>query len=73
MEICGRYSLKYSCVIEEPPETDDVFIFRVIQMLGIRRVTICKGLTVNDNKIYIVLIVKQTRNKSNIIVSTYKV
>ena len=40
MAICGRYRLKYSYVIEEPQETDDIVIRRVTQMLGIHRVTI---------------------------------
>ena len=48
MAKCGRYSLKYSYVIEEPPETDDIVIRRVTQILGIRRVTICKRKTLND-------------------------
>ena len=48
MAICGRYRLKYSYVIEEPPETDDIVIRRVTQMLGIRRVTICKRKTLNE-------------------------
>ena len=38
-------SLKYSYVIEEPPETDDMIIRRVTQMLGIRRFTIHKRKT----------------------------
>ena len=42
-------------------------------MLGIRRVTIYKRKTLNDLKIYIVLIAKQAKNKANIIASTYKV
>ena len=48
MAICGRYNLKYSYVIEEPPEIDDMVIRRVTQMLGIRRVTIYKRKTLND-------------------------
>ena len=56
MAICGRYLLKYSYVIEEPPETDDIVIRRVTQMSGIRRATICKRKSLNDFKIYIVLI-----------------
>ena len=48
MAICGQYHLKYSYVIEEPPETDDILIRRVTQMLCIRRVTIYKRKTVND-------------------------
>ena len=48
MAICGRYRLKYSYVIEEPPETDDIVIRRVTQMLGIRRVTIYTRKTLND-------------------------
>ena len=48
MAICGQYRLKYSYVIEEAPETDDIVIRRVTQMLGIRRVTIYKGKTLND-------------------------
>ena len=47
MAICGRHHLKYSYVIEEPPETDDIVIRRVTQMLGIRRVTIYKRKTFN--------------------------
>ena len=39
---------KYSYVIEEPPETDDIVIRRVTHMLGIRRVTIYKRKTLND-------------------------
>ena len=39
MAICGRYSLKYSYVIEEPPETDSIVIGRAEQMLGICKVT----------------------------------
>ena len=42
MAICGQYHLKYSYVIEELPETDDIVIRRVTQMFGIRTVTICK-------------------------------
>ena len=42
MAICGRYSLKYSYVIEEPLETDDIVIRRATQMLRICRATICK-------------------------------
>ena len=42
MAVCGRYHLKYSYVIEEPPETADIVIRRVTQMFGIRKVTICK-------------------------------
>ena len=48
MAICGRYHLKYYYVMEEPPETDDIVIRRVTQMLGIRRVTIYKRKTLND-------------------------
>ena len=48
MPICGRYSLLFYYVIEEPPETDDIVIRRVTQMLGIRRVTIYKRKTLND-------------------------
>ena len=48
MAICGQYHLKYSYVIEEPPETDDSIIRRVTQMLSIRRVTIYKRKTLND-------------------------
>ena len=48
MAICGQYSLKYSYVIEEPSETDDIVIRRVTQTLGIRRVTICKRKMLND-------------------------
>ena len=48
MAICGQYHLKYSYVIEEPPETDDIVIRRVTQMLGICRVTIYKKKTLND-------------------------
>ena len=62
-------------VIEETPETDDIVIRRVTQMSGIRRVTIYKRITLNDLKIYIVLIAKQAKNKhdkGNIIASTYK-
>ena len=73
MAICGRYRLKYSYAIKEPPETDDIVIRRVTQMLGIRRVTIYKRKTLSDWKIYVVLIAKQAKNKANIIVSTYKV
>ena len=73
MAICGRYRLKYSYVIEEPPETGDIVIRRVTQMLGIRRVTIYTRKMLNDLKIYIVFIAKQAKNKANIIVSTYKV
>ena len=40
--------------MEEPPETDDIVIRRVTEMLGIRRVTIYKRKTLNDLKIYIV-------------------
>ena len=47
MSICGRYSLKYSYVIEEPPETDDIVVRKVTQMLGIRRVTLYKRKTLN--------------------------
>ena len=36
MAICGRYCLKYSYIIEEPPETDDIVIRGVTQMPGIR-------------------------------------
>ena len=54
MATCGRYSLKYSYVVEEPPEPDDIVIRRVTEMLGIRRVTIYKRKTLNDLKIYIV-------------------
>ena len=70
MAICGLYRLKYSYVIEEPPETDDIVIRRVTQMLGIRRVTIYKRKTLNDWKIYVVLIAKQAKNKANLIAST---
>ena len=48
MAICGQYHLKYSYVIEGPPETDDSIIRRVTQMLGICRVTIYKRKTLND-------------------------
>ena len=48
MAICGRYRLKYSYVIEEPPETDDIVIRRVTQIAGIRKVTIYKRKTLND-------------------------
>ena len=48
MAICEQYHLKYSYVIEEPPETDDIVIRRVTQILGIRRVTIYKRKTLND-------------------------
>ena len=48
MAICGRYHLKYSYVIEEPPETNDIVIRRVTQMSGIRRATIHKRKTLND-------------------------
>ena len=48
MAICGQYHLKYSYVIEEPPETEDIAIRRVTQMLSIRRVTIYKKITLND-------------------------
>ena len=48
MAICARYHLKYSYVIKEPPETDDIVIRRATQMLGIRRVTIYKRKTLND-------------------------
>ena len=48
MAICWRYSLKYSHVTEEPQETDDIVIRRVIHVLGIRRVTIYKRKTLND-------------------------
>ena len=72
MAICGQYHLKYSYVIEEPAETDDIVIRRVTQMLGIRRVTIYKKKKLNDLKIYIGFIAKQAKNKASIIVSTYK-
>ena len=55
MATCGRYSLTYSYVIEEQPETDNIVIRRVTQMLGIHRVTICKIKTLNDFKICITL------------------
>ena len=42
MVICRQYSLEYSYVIEEPAETDHIVIRRVTQMLGIRRITVCK-------------------------------
>ena len=48
MAICGKYHLKYSYVIEEPPETEDIVIRKVTQMLSIRRVTIYKRKTLND-------------------------
>ena len=48
MAICGRHHLKYSYVIEEPPEADDIVIRRVTQMSGIRGVTIYKRKTLND-------------------------
>ena len=48
MAICRQYHLKCSYVIEEPPETDDIVIRGVTQMLGIRRVTIYKRKTLND-------------------------
>ena len=48
MTICGQYHLKYSYVIEEPPETEDIVIRRVTQMLSIRRVTIYKRKTLDD-------------------------
>ena len=48
MAICGPYRLKYSYVKEEPPDTDDIVIRRVTQMLGIRRVTIYTRKTLND-------------------------
>ena len=48
MAICGQYRLKYSYVIEEAPQTDDIAIRRATQMSGIRRVTIYKRTTLND-------------------------